>query len=108
MLLIRFDLNEFQSKPKIFHHLKISLFSNVQSYRYRYIYSKSSALLPAFFFLFFLGGGGHFYFLTNVRNKRSAERSELLIESEARSAESIEARSAESLSDVAPNARRRM
>ena len=36
---------------------------------------------------------------------RSAERSELLIESEARSAESLEARSAESRSDVAPNAR---
>ena len=38
---------------------------------------------------------------------RSAERSELLIETEARSAESLEARSAESRSDVAPNARRR-
>ena len=36
---------------------------------------------------------------------RSAERSELLIESEARSAESPEARSAESRSDDAPNAR---
>ena len=38
---------------------------------------------------------------------RNAERSELLIESEARSNESLEARSAESRSDVAPNARRR-
>ena len=38
---------------------------------------------------------------------RSAERSELLIELEARSAESSEARSVESRSDVAPNARRR-
>ena len=35
---------------------------------------------------------------------RSAERSELLIESEARSADSLEARSAESRSDDAPNA----
>ena len=39
---------------------------------------------------------------------RSAERTELLIEAEAHSAESLEARSAESRSDVAPNARRRM
>ena len=36
---------------------------------------------------------------------RSAERSELLMESEARSTESLEARSAESLSDIVPNAR---
>ena len=34
-------------------------------------------------------------------------RSELMIESEVRGAESLEARSAESRSDVAPNARRR-
>ena len=38
---------------------------------------------------------------------RSAERRELLIETEVHSAESPEARSAESRSDVAPNARRR-
>ena len=38
---------------------------------------------------------------------RSAERRELLIESEARSTETLEARSAESVSDVAPNTRRR-
>ena len=37
---------------------------------------------------------------------RSAERRELLIEAEAPNAESLKARSTESLSDVAPNARR--
>ena len=42
---------------------------------------------------------------SNLLFSRSAERSELLIESEARSAESPEARSAESRSDDAPNAR---
>ena len=41
----------------------------------------------------------------NCYFSRSVERSELLIESEARSAESIKARSTESRCDVAPNAR---
>ena len=70
----------------------------VKAAKYSAVIISSKFIITINYYIFYC------YFLFDIFNSRDAERSELLIESEARSAESIEARSAESPSDVVPNA----